>query len=127
MNNENDRIMVQKRVGKKISDEAQWIRADDVKRCEKEMFTQKSYKVVIYTDYGEFVRCDSNDAFLKLMNEREGMMITDTGVLGNLKKMKSVDYKTGKVYFDEDKNEYITIARSKTEIVREYIKKLFGK
>ncbi|MBD8839407.1 hypothetical protein IFU39_16465 [Paenibacillus sp. CFBP 13594] len=119
--------MVQKRVGKKICDEAQWIRADDVKRCEKEMFTSKSYKVVIYTDYGEFVRCDSNDAFLKLMNEREGMMITDTGVLGNLKKMKSVDYKTGKVYFDEEKNEYITIARSKTEIVREYIKKLFGK
>ncbi|WP_440110192.1 hypothetical protein [Paenibacillus sp. QZ-Y1] len=122
-----DRIMVQRKEGKKISDEAEWINADDIKRCGKEMFTKKEYKVVIYTEYGEFVHCYSNDAFLRLMNERHGMMLTDTGVLGNLMKMKDIDYENGKVYFDEKKEEYITIARSKTKLVREYIKKLFGK
>lgn len=119
--------MVQKKEGKKISDEAEWLNADDIIRCGREMFNKKEYKIVIYTDRGEYVRCDNNVAFLKLMSEREGMMLTDTGTLGNLFKMKSVDYEDGKVYFDEEESEYITIARSKTKLVREYIKKLFGK
>nr|WP_145401586.1 hypothetical protein [Paenibacillus xylanexedens] len=122
-----DRIMVQKREGKKISEEAEWLNVDDIRQCNREMFNKKEYKVVIYTDYGEYIRCDSNDAFFKLMSEREGFMLTDTGTLGNLFKMKSVDYEDGKVYFDEDEREYITIARSKTKLVRDYIKKLFGK
>ncbi|RPK31806.1 hypothetical protein EDO6_02433 [Paenibacillus xylanexedens] len=41
--------------------------------------------------------------------------------------MKDVDYETGKVYFDDERKEYITIAQSKIELVKNYIKKLFGK
>ncbi|WP_145413379.1 hypothetical protein [Paenibacillus xylanexedens] len=122
-----DRIMVQKKEGKKISDEAEWLNADDIVKCGRELFNKKEYKIVIYTDSGEYVHCSSNLAFLKLMSEREGMMLTDTGTLGNLYKMKSVDYEDGKVYFDDEESEYITIARSKTKLVKEYIKKLFGK
>ncbi|WP_336761468.1 hypothetical protein [Paenibacillus sp. USHLN196] len=122
-----DRIMVQRRDGKNISDEAEWINADDVKHFTREMFAKQQYRIVIHTEDGQFVHCFSNDAFLRLMSKRHGMIMTDAGVVGNLTKMKSVDYENGKVYFDLEEEEYITISRPRTNLVREYIKKLFGK
>jgi len=122
-----DRIMVQRRDGKNIKDEAEWIEVDDVIDCKKEMFTKKDYRVVIYTENGEYVYCTNNNAFFDLMSERHGMIMTDKGVLGNLTKMKSVDYENGKVYFDNDKEKYITISKPRESLVKEYIKKLFGR
>jgi hypothetical protein len=119
--------MVQRKEGKKISDDAEWMNEKDILKCTRELFTKNNYKFVIHTDDGEFVYCESKDAIFKLLSQSEGMIMTDKGTLGNMNRMKSVDYEVGKVFFDEEKENYVTISASKENAVKTFIKKLFGK
>jgi hypothetical protein len=121
-----DRIIVLRREGKKIHDEAQWLDVDEVKFCTRERIGRE-YRVVIHTEQGEYIYSNSNDAFFSLMGQRNGMIMTDKGMLGNMTKMESVDYEEGKVYYNKSENEYITISAPKKNIVREYISKLLKK
>ncbi|PYY28282.1 hypothetical protein [Paenibacillus illinoisensis] len=121
-----DQIIVLRREGKKIHDEAEWLDVDEVNFCTRERIGRE-YKVVIHTDKGEYIYSNSNDAFFALMGQRNGMIMTDKGMLGNIYKMESVDYEDGKVYFNEEENEYITISTPKKNIVKEYIAKLLKK
>ncbi|PIH59108.1 hypothetical protein [Paenibacillus sp. LK1] len=124
-----DHIIVQRKEGKKINDEAEWLKIVDIKSSSKELINgKKEYKTVFHTDGGDFIYCTSNDAIMHLMHKHHGLVVVDRGRMGNLYHAEHIDYEKGKMFFDVQANDYIEIiGDSRKSVVKEYFKKLFGK
>ncbi|WP_143786460.1 MULTISPECIES: hypothetical protein, partial [Paenibacillus] len=123
-------IIVQRKEGKKINEEAEWLLLVDIKSSIKEQIGgKKEYKTVYQTFKGdEYVYCTSNDAIMRLLHRHNGLVVVDRGRMGNLHHAEHIDYEKGKMFFDVESNDYIEIiGESRKSIVKEYFKKLFGK
>lgn len=123
-------IIVQRKEGKKISEEAEWLPLADIKSSTKEQIGgKKEYKTVFQTKDGkEFIYCTSNDALMHLLHKHHGLIVVNRGTMGNLYHAEQIDYEKGKMFFDVESNDYIEIiGEARKSTVKEYFYKLFGK
>ncbi|MFE6075698.1 hypothetical protein ACFVQB_14595 [Paenibacillus sp. NPDC057886] len=123
-------IIVQRKEGKKISDEAEWLPLADIKSTSRWQFGAKHvFKTVFHTaDKNEYVYCTSNDAIMHLLHKDNGLIVVDRGRMGNLHHAEAIDYEKGKMFFDVKSDDYIEIiGEARKSAVKEYFQKLFGK
>ena len=113
-------IKVVKRLGKKLADEAQWLKIEDIIGGYSEGKPGKSIFVYQTID-GEYIDANGIEHTLKLFEEIDGFVRTDRGAMANLSKIKGIDEKNMYLYVDEKKNRFITIAASRLEQVKKCI------
>ncbi|WP_431785847.1 hypothetical protein [Paenibacillus lactis] len=115
-------IIVVSREGKNISDKAEWLNCEDIIGSMPERI-KGEIRTVYYTERGQFVHCTTNDQIIDLISKEHGFMVTDRGRMVNFKKEVVVDFDNRDIFLVKCK-EYITIARSKINCVKEYLKKM---
>lgn len=115
-------IIVVKREGKSISDKAEWLKCEDIIGSVPERI-KGEIRTVYYTEKGQFIHCTTNDQIIDLISQEHGFMVTDRGRMVNLKKEIVIDFDNRDIFLVKCK-EYITIARSKVGLLKEYLKKL---
>lgn len=115
-------IIVVRREGKNISDKAEWLNCEDIIGSMPERI-KGEIRTVYYTERGQFVHCTTNDQIIDLISKEHGFMVTDRGRMVNFKKEVVVDFDNRDIFLVKCK-EYITIARSKINCVKEYLKKM---
>lgn len=124
-----DDIIVQRKEGKRINDEAEWLKIVDIKSSTKEQIGgKKEYKTVFHTADGrDYIYCTNNDAIMLLLHKHHGLVVVDRGKMGNLHHTEHIDYEEGKMFFDVQENDYLEIAETRKGAIKDYFKKLFGK
>ncbi|MBX4152240.1 LytTR family transcriptional regulator DNA-binding domain-containing protein [Paenibacillus lautus] len=114
-------IIVVRRDGKDISDKAEWLHCEDIIGSMPERI-RGEIRTVYYTENGQYIHCTTNDQIIDLISKEHGFMVTDRGRMVNLKKEIIVDFENRDIFLVKCK-EYITIARSKVNLLKEYLKK----
>ncbi|GAB6930093.1 hypothetical protein JCM10914A_40760 [Paenibacillus sp. JCM 10914] len=112
-------IVVIRREGKVLHDQAQWLNIEDVNFSEPEKI-RGEIRTVLHTDNGEFVYCTTNDQIVELLSKESGFLITDRGRMANLKKEIVIDYEARKIFYQRYKS-FVTIANSKLKLLKQYM------
>lgn len=115
-------IIVVKREGKHISDKAEWLNCEDISYSQPEKIKSET-RTVYYTEKGQYLHCITNDQITDLISKEHGFIITDRGRMANLKKEIVVDYDNRYIFYVKCK-EYITIAASKINLLKQYLNRL---
>ncbi|MBT2759911.1 hypothetical protein [Paenibacillus sp. ISL-20] len=115
-------IVVVKREGKNISDKAEWLNIEDINGSIPERI-KGEIRTVYFTERGQYLHCTTNDQIIELLSKEHGFMITDRGRMANLKKEIIVDYDNRYIFLIKCK-EYITIAASKINLLKQYLRQI---
>lgn len=110
-------IKVVRRYGKKIADEAEWLKVEDIVGGYSEGKPGKSIFVYQTID-GEYIDATGVEHTLKLFENIDGFVRTDRGAMANLRKVDSIDEENMHLYIDAKKNRFITIAASRLNQVK---------
>lgn len=117
-------LVVCKKEGNKIADEAEWINVEEILFTEPERI-KGEIRTVIHTHNGQYVYCTGNDQLLSLLSKNTDFFITDRGRIANLNKLDKIDYDNRKIIYRN--NDFVTIAASRLKSLREYISNLIRK
>ncbi|WP_280754896.1 hypothetical protein [Paenibacillus sp. LBL] len=113
-------IVVIRREGKVLHDQAQWLSIEDINFTEPEKIRGK-IRTVLHTDKGQFVYCTTNDQIVELISQEAGFFVTDRGRMANLSKDIVIDYDARKIFYRQCKS-FVTIAASKLKILKQYMR-----
>lgn len=114
-------LVVCKKDGNTISEEAEWIYVEDILFTEPERI-RGEIRTVIHTNSGQYVYCTGNDQLLTLLSKDDEFFITDRGRIANLDKLDKIDYDNRKILYKN--NGFVTIAASRLKSLKEYISNL---
>lgn len=113
-------IVVIRREGKVLHDQAQWLSIEDINFTEPEKI-RGEIRTVLHTDKGQFVYCTTNDQIVELISQEAGFLVTDRGRMANLSKDIVIDYDARKIFYRQCKS-FVTIAASKLKILKQYMR-----
>lgn len=121
----NDRVIVVLKEGKTIHDRPQWLYDYQILKSEPQKIKGNTETIITAIDGKEYVLKYNNDYFVELMSQKEGFIISDRGRLANLKNDITVDYDDRKIIFNVIKtdNVFVTIAKSKIDLIKNYFLK----
>ncbi|OMD66780.1 LytTR family transcriptional regulator DNA-binding domain-containing protein [Paenibacillus odorifer] len=117
-------IILCKREGDKIAEEAEWIKAAEIRYIKTEYSKKKGTYKVYGTDKGEYLECNSIEKTFALFEEIDGFVRADRGVMANLNKIPDLDEKFQLLVYDE--NDKVTIAPARFSFVKDCLKKVLG-
>ncbi|KAA9007311.1 hypothetical protein F4V43_02160 [Paenibacillus spiritus] len=117
-----------------MSKEAEWLNIEDVIGVRTESTKKEKDGFLVYiTKDGQYYRdCVNVDKTLMLLNQEEGYIKTDKGMIANLNAHPELDekFKLFKYKIDHElgtKNEFITIAEKRFKDVKLYFERFFKK